>query len=337
MRAFATRSDAASHDLAGRILCHDIRARSGEIVLRKGHTILHNDLPLLARSGQDEIHLLELGPGDLGQRAAGERLAEAIQSPGLLPMAIGHRHVLRATEHGLLDIDAGSLQRLNAIPGVVVFTLRSGEVIEPGQVAAHTQITRLAIEGSAIEEAERIAREQPLVRLRLFAARDAVLWKSGDAIVPSVVPPVREKLRRYGSRLRDVVQLPRDAESIRASLDRALDSGATLFLICGSNALDPLDPVFAALERFGAEICCSSVPVHPGTLLWVAVRGGVTIAGFPPCGLRGEVSAFDLVLPRLLANGGKLEADVAALGHGGLLSHTRSRMPQEEMADDAVR
>jgi hypothetical protein len=299
MRAFAAHRGVAPEDLTGRILCHD----AGD--LRKGHTLCAEDLVKLF-AGRDEVHLLELGPDDIGQTEASQRLAEALRSCGVVALPSGHRHVLRATKSGLLDVDAAALQRMNAIPGVAVYTRRGGDAVDADQVIAHAQITPLAIGRPAIEEAERIAREQPLLRIRPFVPRDAVLWKHDDRLVL----PLTDLLRRFGCELRGVLDLPGEAAAIRAAF---LTHDAPLVLIAGANALDPLDPVFVALEALGATMLRRGMPVHPGTLLWIATRGDTTIVGLPPCGLNG---AFELVLPRLLAG----DVDFSDLGYGGELS-----------------
>jgi formylmethanofuran dehydrogenase subunit E len=226
-----------------------------------------------------------------------------LRSWGVVALASGHRQVLRATTSGLLDVDDAALQQMNAIPGVAVYTRRGGDVVEADQVIAHAQITPLAIARPALATAEQIARAQPVLRLRSFVPRDAVLWKRDDRLVL----PLTEMLRRFGCELRRVLDLPGDAAAIRASLQA---SGAPLVLIAGTNALDPLDPVFVALEALGATILRRGIPVHPGTLLWIATLGDTTIVGLPPCGLKG---AFELVLPRLLAG----DVAFSSLGHGG--------------------
>ena len=300
MRAFAATRETASVDLVGRVLCHDAHP------LRKGHALREDDLPLLFDDGRDEVHLLELGPDDVGQREAGRRLADACRTSGLEPHPSGHRHVLRATRRGLLVVDTNALQKLNAIPGIAVFTLRSGEIVMPQQAVAYAQITPLAIDRRTLETAEDFAFVNPVVRLRELVPRDAILWKRDDRLVA----PLKEMLPGYDCRLRTTLDLPPDAASIAASLEAGLGFGATLLLIAGSNALDPLDPVFVALERLGAKMQRRGVPVHPGTLLWIATYEDATIIGLPSCGLRG---AFELVLPRVLAG----ESDFSSLGHGG--------------------
>jgi len=69
----------------------------------------------------------------------------------------------------------------------------------------------------------------------------------------------------------------------------------------------------ARMERHGA-------PAHPGSLLWLARWDGRAVLGMPTCGMFSQATTFDLVLPRLLAGEEIANRDVAALGHGGLLS-----------------
>ena len=79
------------------------------------------------------------------------------------------------------------------------------------------------------------------------------------------------------------------------------------------------------------------MPVHPGTLLWIASRKNAVIIGLPSCGLGPQVTAFDLVFPKLLAEGAIRDEELAALGHGGILTFTRSRVLNPEPVDEPVR
>jgi hypothetical protein len=317
MKAFAVHRGANEGDTLGRVLCHDVRGDRNEILFRKGHTLRADDLPLLLATPWTELHMLELGADDLGQHEAGQRLADCLCDASLQRAPSGHRHVLKAKHHGLLEIDAALLERLNSTPGIAVFTLRGDQVVSAEQVVAEAQITPLAIERRSIEETERTIRDAgPVVRVLPFVARDVVLWIREDRNVE----PLADKLRRFGCLIRDVVELPPDAASIRRSMEQQALSKATLFLVSGSNALDPLDPTFAALEQLGARMQRVGMPVHPGTLLWIADWNGITVLGLPTCGLGTTFTAFDLVLPRLLAEGGLRDEMLAKLGHGGILT-----------------
>jgi hypothetical protein len=256
------------------------------------------------------------------------------------------------------------LQRLNTIQGVAVFTLMNDTVVSAGQVVAEAQITPLMIDRRALEKA---SREKEVVRILAFVPRDVVILKRDDRVLRALT----DKLRWFGCTIREVVTLPGDAPSIREVLDRdpsprsrgeggrRPDEGplrsqrdpsprsrgeggrrpdeGPLFIVSGSNALDPLDPVFVALEAMGATMQRVGMPVHPGTLLWIAWRKNATIIGLPSCGLGPQVTAFDLVVPKLLAEGAIRDEDLAALGHGGILNFAQSRILMQEPVDEPVR
>jgi len=61
-------------------------------------------------------------------------------------------------------------------------------------------------------------------------------------------------------------------------------------------------------------------PAHPGSLLWLARWKDRPVLGMPACGMFSQATSFDLVLPRLLAGEEVGNAELAGMGHGGLLS-----------------
>ena len=142
-----------------------------------------------------------------------------------------------------------------------------------------------------------------------FTPCKTIIWARDERMVRGAT----EKLRRFGCAV-EVLPLAND---VRALMEAQRD--AALFVVSGANALDPLDPVFVALEQMGATVQRAGVPVHPGTLLWIARWNATTIIGLPSCGRGTATTAFDLVLPRLLAHGAIGDDDLAALGHGGIL------------------
>ena len=131
---------------------------------------------------------------------------------------------------------------------------------------------------------------------------------------------LREKLAWFGSTLTGLAFVPDVAPALAEAIEAARATGAHLVVAAGANALDPLDPVFAALERLGGRILRRGVPAHPGSLLWLAEVGATPVLGMPSCGMFSQATLFDLLLPRFLAGEAVGAAELAALGHGGLLT-----------------
>jgi molybdenum cofactor cytidylyltransferase len=65
----------------------------------------------------------------------------------------------------------------------------------------------------------------------------------------------------------------------------------------------------------------------------VGYLGPTAILGAPGCARSSKPNVVDLVLPRLLAGERLSRADIAALGHGGLLEDVAERpMPRSDLA-----
>ena len=102
-----------------------------------------------------------------------------------------------------------------------------------------------------------------------------------------------------------------------------------MLLVTGVSSGDPLTPFADAMETLGGHFVRRGLPVHPGSMLWLAELGPIRLLGLPGCGMFSMATAADLVLPRLLTGEALDEASLAQLAHGGVLSREmRFRMPR---------
>lgn len=351
MKSFSIHREQVTGELVGRILCHDVRGERREIVFRKGHALRHDDVPLLLTCPWSELHLLELNADEIGQKEAGERLASAISGESIRSVPSGHKQALKSTQKGLLEVDVTALRRLNSLPGIAIYTLFNDQVVWDDEVVAYAQITPLALSRGTIERAEEIAYESGgLVRVRPFVPRSVVVLmreRHKSAERDRVLDSLSRKLHWFGCSIQEVADLPEEPPAIRKEIEGRFGTGATLFVISGSNALDPLDPILVALEQIGARMRRVGMPVHPGTLLWLASWGEISLIGLPSCGLASQATVFDLLVPKLLAHGEISDQQIAALGHGGILNRSMAfrfapyerseRLLEQETADEPVR
>ena len=84
MKALAVqRSGATAQGLTGKVLCHDVRNGDGKIVARKGAQVDDATAAALLGLSWEELHLIELEPGDLHEEEAGQRLSTAVVGDGV--------------------------------------------------------------------------------------------------------------------------------------------------------------------------------------------------------------------------------------------------------------
>jgi hypothetical protein len=326
MKPLAVRKgDAAAARLEGRIACHDVRDGAGKVAIAKGQTLDAAAAAQLIALAWDEIHVLELEPGDLHEEPAGARLAAAAAGGGVEVKGYsGGQWALAATRRGLVDARAEALQAVNALEGMSVFTLYDLQPVEAGEVVARAKITPLAIPESRVKQAEERAwAAGGLVGIKGFAPKvlGAVSRESLEARQRQrFESSLKEKVVWFGSRLLEVRYSPGAAASVAADIDALLGEGAEIVIAAGAGSLDPLDPMFAGLALLGGRIQRHGAPAHPGSLLWLGEVRGRPVLGMPACGMFSQATTFDLILPRILAGEHIGAMEIAALGHGGLLS-----------------
>lgn len=323
MKAIAQRRDTATADiLLDRVLCHDVRDAAGKIAVPKGARLDAPAVETLLATPWEELHLLALEPGDVHEEEAGRRLAAAVTGDGVeVKGYTGGQWTLSATRRGLLRIDTARLTDANAHEGVSVFTLFSGQPVEAGETVAKAKVTPLAIPEQTLRALESlggglvgVAGFRPVT---IGAVANERLEPKQRARFESAL---KQKVDWFGSRLLPVRFSSATDQGVAGELRALRKDGARVLIVAGASALDPLDPVFSALTLIGAPMERHGAPAHPGSLLWLARWDDAPVLGMPTCGMFSQATTFDLVLPRLLAGETIGNRELAALGHGGLLS-----------------
>jgi hypothetical protein len=332
------RDDAATEPMAGRILARDVRGGDGERAFAKGSVLRDEDVATLRALPWDELHLIEIEPGELHESEAGARIARAAAGDGVdVGELAGGHWPLTASRRGIVEVDIGRMVRANTIEGVCVYSVYDGQIVERGELVTRAKITPFVLEASRVDEAVRVAREEAgLVRVRAFRPLviGALVQETlGERAMARFRDALSEKVAWFGSTLLEPRFVPPDDAEIAAALERLVERGAQVVVAAGTKAMDPLDPTFRALQRLGVRLDRYGVPAHPGSLLWLAHIGDVPMLGMPSCGLFSQATTFDLVMPKLLAGQRVDAAALATLGHGGLLSRDVAfRFPQYRAA-----
>jgi len=321
--------------LVGAVLVRDLRV--GDERWTKGRRLSDADLVRLADAEfADPISVIVLEAGEMHEDEAAARLADAVAGRGLTRRGPTQSRIdLLAAHDGVLNVDVANLERINRIDPLEVFTAFDGQVVARGALVASVKVAPHVVPGSAVEQGARLAGfgSTPVVWVAPFVrstvgvvVKESVRGVERDRFEASV----HAKVEGLGSQVSSIRYVEDDPDAVERGL-HPLVAGrevADLVLTAGAASTDPADAFFVAIERLGGRVVRRGVPAHPGSMLWLARVGGVSILGLPTCGAYSKATAADLLLPRLLSGEPPTEKTVARLGHGGLLTRDqRFRFP----------
>ncbi len=315
-------------EAVGLPLAHDIT----EIVpgkhkgpaFRRGHIVRREDVSKLLDVGKAHLYIMELEEGELHEEDAARRLARATAGPSIhLTEPVEGRVNLVAEISGLLKVDQQLLCRFNDLGGLILATLPSNRYVNKGDVLAGTRTIPVLVKESLVQRAEALCKDQPVVTLLPIPHRRIHLIVTGSEVFSGRIkdgfePVVRRKVAEMGSDLETVKLAPDDPHTIAAHVKDSYEAGAELILVSGGMSVDPDDLTPEGIRRSGAKVECHGFPILPGSMFLIAYLNQTPILGLSGCVLHDPVTAFDLLLPRLLAGERISRSEIIAMGHGGL-------------------
>ena len=315
-------------EAVGQPLAHDIT----EIVpgkhkgpaFRRGHIVRAEDIPKLLDIGKRHLYVMELDKDEVHEEDAARRLATAAAGAQIVITDPSEGRInLVAGISGLLKIDADLLYRFNSLGDLMLATLPSNRYVTKGEIVAGTRTIPVVVKEALIRKAEVLCAAHPIVEILVIPARRVHLIVTGSEVYSGRIqdgfePVVRKKLAEIGSELADKKLAPDDPGQISGLIREARDAGAELILVSGGMSVDPDDKTPEGIRRSGARIESHGFPVLPGSMFLMAYLDKVPILGLSGCVLHDAFSAFDILLPRLLAGETITRSDIVAMGHGGL-------------------
>ena len=315
-------------EAVGMPLAHDIT----EIVpgqhkgpaFRRGHIVRQEDITKLLDVGKRHLYVMDLEKDELHEEDAARRLAKAAAGPNLkLTDPVEGRVNLVAEIAGLLKIDADLLCRFNSLGDLMMATLPSNRYVSQGDVVAGTRTIPVVVKEELIEKAEGLCRGHPIVRILPMPPRKIHLIVTGSEVYSGRIkdgfePVVRRKVGTMGSELADTQLAPDDPDQIAQLIKNARQAGAELILVSGGMSVDPDDKTPEGIRRSGAKMESHGFPVLPGSMFVMAYLNDTPVLGLSGCVLHDPFTAFDILLPRLLAGEKISRSDIMAMGHGGL-------------------
>ena len=325
-------------DAEGAVLAHGVRIDGAK--LKKGDTLTHKRRGALAAAGVASVVVARLEKGDVGENEAALALAERLAGAGLRCSApFTGRVNLFAQTAGLAVIDSEAVDRVNAVDeAITVATLSPYRAVSEGDMVATVKIIPFATAAQTLEAALAALGPvgaiavQPFRPMRIGVV-STMLPGLKASVVAKTLKALEARIAPAGARIAAQEAVPHEAGPLAKALGRLIEGSNAVVAFGASAITDRRDVIPAAIEAIGGRIERFGMPVDPGNLLLLAERGGIPIVGAPGCARSPKENGFDWVLQRVLAGVPISDADIRAMGVGGLLMEIGVR-PQPRAPSD---
>lgn len=329
----------------GAILAHSVR--EGGLSFKKGRVLTAGDIAALRAANIRTVTGAKLGPDDIHEDEAAERLARAMIGDGLEAAApFTGRVNLYATRPGLCVVDRERLDRINKVDeSITVATLDQYAMVDPGRMAATIKIIPFAAPRGDLALCEAVAAQRdlgPVVRVAPFRRRKVGLIQTRQPstsakMLDKTVAVTNARVTALEGVMAPDRRCAHNAKTLAGEIRHQIANGVELLLIAGASAItDRRDVLPAAVEAAGGEVEHFGMPVDPGNLLLLARLGGTVILGLPGCARSPKPNGFDWVLRRVMADVPVTRGDIMAMGVGGLLMEIPTRpQPRHGETEDA--
>ncbi|MGH1331655.1 MAG: molybdopterin-binding protein [Paracoccaceae bacterium] len=341
----------------GAILAHSMPLQGGKR-LRKGLVLGSEEIEALQAAGHTEITVARLEASDTGEDEAARRLAAAMVPDAYeANLRIGRASTGRVNLHaigpGVLTFDASAIAAANQIdPMITIATLPPFARVWDRGLVATIKVISYGISRASLRQAE--VALQDAMRVRPVIMRTATLIETvippipgapNTARDPEATPQapntardpeaaqnapngkgeaaIRARLERLGMRLSEVITTPHETEEIAQAIAGA--EGDVILILTASATSDLRDTAPEAVRMAGGQVTRFGMPVDPGNLLFTGGLGAVPIIGLPGCARSPALNGADWVLERVVCGVAVTDADIAAMGIGGLLKEIPQR------------
>ncbi len=314
------------NEAEGAILAHSHPLPGGR--LRKGTVLDRAALAALGAAGVVHVTVARPGPQDASENEAAAALGTALRGPGLrLTRAATGRANLHVTGPGLLRVAAPAVLAINAVdPGITLATLAPLARVADGTMVATVKIIPYAVPRAALDAA--MAAAAGALALVPVALRTAALIVTARDPAEGPGPgtgAIAARMDALGLTMAPPAVVRHDTADIAAAIARAVPAADLVMILTASATSDTNDVAPAALRAVGGRVLRFGMPVDPGNLLFMGDLDGRPVIGLPGCARSPALNGADWVIERVACGLPVADADIAAMGVGGLLKEPRSR------------
>ena len=318
-----------TEDAIGMVLGHDITeivpGKFKGAAFRKGHIIQKEDIERLLRIGKEHIYILEVDENHLHEDDAIKLLGDLFCGNGIYyTEPVEGKINIKAKHKGLLKINKEVLDTLNNLGDISIATIHENRYVNEDDLVAGSRVIPLIIEKEKIDIASEVLKDRgSIFNIKPFKKYETAIIVTGSEVYKGRIkdkakPTIERKLKFFGSEICYSTIVPDDLEMIKEEIIKSKEMGAELIIVTGGMSVDPDDQTPKAIRDVGTDIITYGTPILPGAMLLFGYLDNVPVFGLPANIIFAPITAFDLIIPRVLA-GEKIEKeDITKLGYGGL-------------------
>ncbi|MDJ0860488.1 MAG: molybdopterin-binding protein [Dinoroseobacter sp.] len=314
----------------GALLAHSAQLPSGK--LPKGTILTQAHLREMAAQGQREVIVAQLGAHDVSENTAAGELAKALvpdpEAAGLtLTEPFTGRVNLVADVSGIVEINVRAIEALNSVdPMITLATVPQYARVAPGMLVGTVKIIAYGVAEAALQRAAEAGRAALRVRRAAYKSAGLVLTEISEAdarLRAKSVDAIETRLAQLGMSLAETRVTAHRARDVGHALSEV--AGDMALLLTGSATSDPHDVGPSGVREAGGQVERFGMPVDPGNLLFLGAIGARPVIGLPGCARSPALNGADWVLERVACGLEVTDADIAAMGVGGLLKESPAR------------
>ena len=315
-------------DAEGTVLAHSLKVGTGRIA--KGTVLQAPEIYALRAVGISDVVVARLEPGDVEENAAASAIAQAlVPSPDTQGLRIANagagRVNLYAQTAGIAMVDSQAIAALNLVdPMITLATLAPFTRVDAGTMVATIKIIAYAVEQSALSRAQEAGRSALGVAKPVYRTATLIETQVGsEEPAPKGRRVTTERLVRFGMTLTERVIVDHEQAAIAKAIKDA--PGDIVLILTASATSDVMDEAPEGLRHAGGRIEAYGMPIDPGNLLFFGTIKDRPVIGLPGCARSPALNGADWVLERLICGIKLTQADIQAMGVGGLLKEIPTR------------
>ncbi|MGA9253910.1 MAG: molybdopterin-binding protein [Roseobacter sp.] len=312
----------------GAILAHSVQLSDGAR-LRKGRWLTAEDIADLSASGLRQVTVARLDADDVHEDTAATALAEAFvpdpDTQGLTcTTAFTGRVNLLATGSGVVTMDVSAVEAVNRVhPMITIATVPPYHQMAEGGMIATIKMISYAVPGAALAEACDRARGAVRLTRPSVGTVGLIVSETAGGAGDKGWRATADRVAAFGLELAPPILVPHEVDALAQALR---ESAWDLTLILTGSATSDIDDVApSAVRAAGGEVNRFGMPVDPGNLLFTAVLDGRPVIGLPGCARSPALNGADWVMARMICGIEVTDADISAMGIGGLLKEIPTR------------